>query len=144
MKLHISISTATNKQLEKILKKLKSSKFEDLPSEYRSALLQRWNEHEDVKGTEPEVLKLTVLWGRITKDEMLDLLRSYTFYKEDFSTLEEWLDWRLRENTDHGQSEWPCILWKYWEEPIEDGWHRLISYIKKGRQTIPVVYCPKA
>lgn len=138
----VSVAKATNPKLLKVLASLKKAKFKDIPKEYKAALVQRWGEHYNINGDEKELQSLKVLYGRVPQEEILELIKSYSFYKDDFDTFEDWLEWRKKSGyTDHGDSEWPAILWKYWEEPFEDGWHRLSYYLKKGLKTIPVVFC---
>lgn len=117
-----------------------------LPTQAKQALLQRWNEHYDVSGNEPEVANAKIKYGEVPTQKFIELLKRYPYYKEDFDTFEEWLEWRLSGDDvpDHGNSRWPCILSDWKEEPIEDGWHRLTYYLKSKAKTIPVVYCAES
>jgi hypothetical protein len=52
--------------------------------------------------------------------------------------------WYLSEGgvPDHGESRWPCIETQppaLGADYLDDGWHRLHSYIRAGDQTIPVL-----
>lgn len=135
--------TASAVSIDSVLRSLKTTQFKKLPTEFKQALLQRWNEHYDISGEEAEVKNAKVQYGEVPTQKFIELLKTYPFYKEDFDKFEDWLEWRLSDVDvpDHGNSRWPCILTKWKEEPIEDGWHRLSYYLKSQAKTIPVVYC---
>lgn len=55
-------------------------------------------------------------------------------------------EWYLRQGhiPDHpARSRWPVILSPFEEETLQDGWHRLHDYYRKGARKIPVVWFTK-
>lgn len=60
----------------------------------------------------------------------------------DFEKYHQWyIDERAGPMPDHGpKNRWPVTLSQYYEEEVlEDGWHRLHDYYRKGHKTIPVM-----
>jgi len=80
----------------------------------------------------------------LTKQVMRD-----QWMKEDMPNLkdfEQYHRWYVRQGgmPDHPLTDlWPVILsTNYEEETLEDGWHRLHDYYRKGVEIVPAVYFP--
>lgn len=69
--------------------------------------------------------------------------------RNEFDTVNEWIKWYLESGgggvPDHASSNrWPVILSgdAFEGEVLQDGWHRLSDYIRKGARVIPALYYP--
>lgn len=63
----------------------------------------------------------------------------------DFKNFAEYHEWYLSHNdtpshSDHNQ--WPVILGSDDDEVLQDGWHRLHSYLRSGLTEIPMIFYP--
>lgn len=63
-----------------------------------------------------------------------------------FEIFEEYHRWYLDQGhtPDHPtKNRWPVILGPFDDETLQDGWHRLHDYYRKGARKIPVVWFPR-
>lgn len=153
--IHVSTSTSTSvsgssnipERIRPIVSILRKTSFKNLKPSYKKSLIQRWEEHYEVNVKDSSIQNLEVWSGLVPTPELLKFMSKYPFYKEDgHKTINDWHKWYIDQThiKDHGNSKWPIILWDYSEEPFEDGWHRLNSYLKSNDKEIPIVYCPEA
>lgn len=60
---------------------------------------------------------------------------------EDFSTFDEYhAQYRSHDDTDHGDSKYPCIVSNTEDEWLLDGWHRFHSYVAKGDSELHLLW----
>jgi hypothetical protein len=65
---------------------------------------------------------------------------------EDFPNWEAYHAWYVNAGDipNHGRKDrWPVVLSDFEDEFMQDGWHRLHCYLKRGDDTIPAVFYPR-
>lgn len=145
MKVKISVAASIPTRLHQLLTKFtKQTKYSELSPLYKKPLIERWKEFHDIVGDEPELNTLNVWYGRVPTKYFLNFLSSYPFYKEDHKTINDWHNWYSKVKTPVYNQQWAVLLWTESDEPLEDGWHRLNSYLVAGDPYIPVVFCPNS
>lgn len=78
-----------------------------------------------------------------------DVLRSVMQDEEIRDAFSDWAHyhaWYLGcgDVPEHGPTDrWPVILSGYDDETLQDGWHRLHSYVRAGHSDIPAVFYPE-
>ena len=120
--------------------------YSQLSSEYQAAIKQ----HEGIG--EKRLWAPDKLYGitEIPMSELCDAMIQSEFGKEFFDW-DDLCDWFLDINRsgkaggipDYGDSIWPVILDRDYNEILQDGWHRLLSYHSKGLESVPAVFYPE-
>ena len=84
------------------------------------------------------------LWGAV--DLPVDRVKMAVMADEDISSsFHSWDDYAVwyGDVPEHGpENRWPVILSSSDYETLQDGWHRLHSYIRAGHTDIPAVFYP--
>lgn len=73
------------------------------------------------------------------------IMQDEDFDQERFKDFDQYHEWYVQGQRmpDHpATGRWPVTLSNNNEETLQDGWHRLHDYYRKGSRTIPAVYFP--
>lgn len=84
-------------------------------------------------------IPMEILTDAIMDDEYMAIDRP------DLRTFDEYHRWYVQKGgiPDHPETgRWPVILSSMDEQTLQDGWHRLHDYYRKGAEVIPAVYYP--
>lgn len=116
--------------------------FEKLPPEYQMSIRQYTSEGLSEEEFVDHIPNYKFLYGEVPTEVLVKEIER-VHKAEIGDSFDSYHQWYLGQGyiPDHGpENRWPVTLSEYYEEEVlEDGWHRLHDYYRKGHKTIPVV-----
>lgn len=121
--------------------------FQDLPSHYQDSILDFIHDGIPEEKRESHLARYRFRFGDVPTNALTDEIQRVQQSRPEgggdkWDSFAEYHKWYTQyEMPDHGpENRWPVTLSPYYEEEVlDDGWHRLHDYYRKGHSTIPVV-----
>lgn len=80
-------------------------------------------------------------YGVVQAKKIIAKVAKWVAKEGDFNSFDEWFeDYANTSDVDYGDSVLPIIADDDNEKYIVDGWHRFVSYLKKGHDYIPIIF----
>lgn len=116
--------------------------FADLPQPAKDAVMQYMHEG-NIDDMDTWLLQFTYVLAELPVEAFkAAVMEDWDTRDGGYKSFAEYHAWYVGQGepiTDHGPSHWPAILSSWDGETLEDGWHRVHSYIRAGHATIPVL-----
>jgi len=123
--------------------------YDELPRPAQRAIFTYVSEGEykgDLRDLQRQLAKSNFGYSEIPAAILAKEIAEDPDIAEEFGDFESYHQWYLKLGgiPDYPpKNRWPVILSPFEDETLQDGWHRLHDYYRKGARKIPVVWFPR-